>query len=119
MTNRKTVGQQIVAALGEAVAFERGELSAPVHRVRVTARRATIAPAPSYTRERIANLREQLRLSQPVFAMALNVSADTVKAWEQGKRAPDGAAARLLQMAEEHPQWILDSLREDQPSDAE
>ena len=42
--------------------------------------------------------------------MALNVSAETVRAWEQGKREPDGAALRLLQITEQHPEWIMETV---------
>ena len=108
MTNRKpSIGAQILEGLREAIAFERGEVQAAVHRVPVTARDAAAAPAPGYTGERIAELRGRLRLSQVVFAQALNVSPETVRAWEQSKRAPEGAALRLLQITEEHPQVVL------------
>jgi putative transcriptional regulator len=108
---RKSIGTQIVDGLNEAVAFERGELPATTRRVAVTARIADVAPAPLYTRDRIVRLRQRLRLSQPVFAMALNVSPETVRAWEQGKRVPDGAALRLLQLTEDHPGWVLESVQ--------
>jgi putative transcriptional regulator len=109
---RRRLGAQIIDGLNEAVAYERGELQATTRRVALTARVAEVAPAPAYSRDRIASLRERLRLSQPVFAMALNVSPETVRAWEQGKRAPDGAALRLLQLTEEHPSWVLDAVQE-------
>jgi len=105
----KSLGQHLIDALDEAIAFERGELEIPASRVRrvaVTAREAEGVPAPRYAGSRIAALRGRLGLSQPVFAQALNVSAETVRAWEQGKRTPDGAALRLLQLAEEHPAWL-------------
>jgi putative transcriptional regulator len=76
----------------------------------ITARVAEASPAPTYTSARIARIRDGLRLSQAVFAMALNVSAETVRAWEQGKREPDGAALRLLQIAEQHPEWIMETV---------
>ena len=76
----------------------------------LTARVAEASPAPTYTSARIARIRGALRLSQAVFAMALNVSAETVRAWEQGKREPDGAALRLLQIAEQHPEWIMETV---------
>jgi putative transcriptional regulator len=79
-------------------------------RATLTARVAEASPAPTYTSARIARIRNGLRLSQPVFAMALNVSAETVRAWEQGKREPDGAALRLLQIAEQHPEWIMETV---------
>lgn len=74
---------------------------------RLTAREANIQPVPAYAREEIAGLRKQLNLSQPVFAQALNVSPETVRAWEQGKRSPDGAALRLLEVAQRHPEMLL------------
>jgi putative transcriptional regulator len=73
----------------------------------VTAREANIQPVPAYAREQVARLRKQLNLSQPVFAQALNVSPETVRAWEQGKRSPDGAALRLLEVAQRHPEMLL------------
>jgi putative transcriptional regulator len=110
-TKKKSIGQQIAEGLNQAIAVERGELAAKTTRVALTARSAAVSPAPAYSRESIATLRERLRLSQPVFAMALNVSPDTVRAWEQGKRAPDGAALRLLQLTDKHPSWVLDAVR--------
>jgi putative transcriptional regulator len=46
-----------------------------------------------------------------VFAAALNVSPDTIRAWEQGKREPDGATRRLLEVAEEYPEVFLGKLQ--------
>ena len=112
-TAASAVETQIIAGLKEAVAFERGELTGvKVRNVARTARTATASPAPSITAKQIAKLREQLHLSQPVFARALNVSADTVRAWEQRKRVPDGAAVRLLDIAKRHPNIILEMIRE-------
>ena len=111
--NRKatSIGDRILDGLEEAVAFEYGKLPGTrVDRVTLTARVAEAPPAPTYTSARIARIRSQLRLSQAVFAMALNVSPETVRAWEQGKREPDGAALRLLQIAEQHPEWILETV---------
>jgi putative transcriptional regulator len=103
-----TFGEQLIQGLTEAVAFERGELSGlRVTKRAVTARMATATPAPDYAPERVKRLRKTVKLSQPVFAQALNVDADTVRAWEQGRRTPNGAALRLLQLTEQHPEWIL------------
>ena len=111
--NRKatSIGDRALDGLEEAVAFEYGKLPGTrVDRVTLTARVAEAPQAPTYTSARIARIRSRLRLSQVVFAMALNVSAETVRAWEQGKREPDGAALRLLQIAEQHPEWILETV---------
>lgn len=112
MTTRRSIGRQIIEGLHEAIAYERGELhGASVRRVAVTARTATVEPAPRYRGGRIAKLRDRLGLSQPVFAQVLNVSPETVRSWEQGKRSPEGAALRLLQVAERHPEVILENVR--------
>jgi putative transcriptional regulator len=52
-----------------------------------------------------------MELSQPVFAAALNVSPETIRAWEQGKREPEGATLRLLEVAEQHPDVFLKKVR--------
>jgi len=72
-----------------------------------TARRSVVEPPPVYDGVRIRTLRQRLRVSQPLFAAALNVSAATVKSWEQGRRTPDGASLRLLELAEKHPQIVV------------
>lgn len=106
----KSIGEQVIEGLEEAVAYERGKLSGVRTKV-VTARTVHAAPPPRYTSRKIAKLRKNLSLSQPVFAMALNVSPATVRAWEQGQREPDGATTRLLQIFEKQPRLVLDSIR--------
>jgi putative transcriptional regulator len=106
-----SVAEEIIAGLEEALAYERGDLAdVKVTRATLASHSAEISPAPVYQANRIATLRERLRLSQPVFAAALNVSAETVKKWEQGTREPEGAALRLLELAEAHPEWIIDRI---------
>lgn len=46
-------------------------------------------------------------LSQAAFAKLLGVSVRTLQEWEQGRRAPSGAAATLLRIAERHPDALL------------
>jgi len=109
--SKKSLGAEIIEGLQQAVAHQRGELAdTRVRRVSLTARTASASPADQFDGGRVAAVRQRLKMSQPVFAQALNVSADTVKAWEQGKRAPEGAALRLLEVAEEHPTWVLDKV---------
>jgi DNA-binding transcriptional regulator YiaG len=97
--------------LDEAVAFTRGDRrGARVTTVPVTARAATARRAPRFTATRVKRLREGLRLSQPVFAASLNVSPETVKGWEQGKKRPGGPAARLLEFAERYPELLTEAL---------
>jgi putative transcriptional regulator len=107
---RSRVEAGIIRGLEEALGFERGDAS--VGRIkRVTMRIATAAPAPSFSANDVAQLRQRVGVSQPVFAHALNVNPETVKAWEQGKNTPGGPAARLLELASEHPEWLLKKVR--------
>lgn len=55
---------------------------------------------PAYTTETIKRLRENLHVSQAVFAAYMNASVSTVQKWENGKKKPSGAAARLLSVIE-------------------
>lgn len=105
-----TFGQQLIESAREAVQIERGEREA-ARITRYTAAEAEVEPPPQYLSERIREIREEMGLSQPVFAAALNVSTETVRAWEQGKREPHGATLRLLEVAEEHPDILLKNVQ--------
>ena len=48
----------------------------------------------------IASIRERTGLSQSRFAQLLGVSVRTLQEWEQGRRAPSGAARTLLLIAQ-------------------
>lgn len=56
----------------------------------------------------IAEIREKTGLSQSRFATLLGVSVRTLQDWEQGRRAPSGAARTLLAIAYRNPQALLD-----------
>ncbi|WII91597.1 helix-turn-helix domain-containing protein [Kingella negevensis] len=56
------------------------------------------------TPEEIRSIRENLHLSQAVFAQKLRTSVRTYQGWEQGKTRPNPQAALLLKMVEQSPQ---------------
>ncbi len=87
------MAEGLLKGLRQAAEMEKGET--PV-RERV---RTLSHPAPKWSKREIKNLRTEIfHMSQPVFASLLNVKPATVRAWEQGQRVPDGAAARLLEI---------------------
>lgn len=97
-------GDLLTAALEEAVEIKEGRAKpARVSRVRISAARAEVERPPNYTPARIRKVRRALLLSQAVFADVLNVSSNTVAAWEQGQRQPRGPTLRLLELAEHDP----------------
>ena len=91
-------------AMEAALAFERGERrNLKVTRIKALGRPKGMSP------KDIARIRERLNCSQAVFAMMLNISPKTVQAWEQGSREPGDAALKLLTIAKNHPEVLLDT----------
>lgn len=107
---KTTFGSRLLESAREAVRIERGEAE-PARVTRYTAAGSEVQPPPRYVSGRIREIRAHMALSQPVFAAALNVSPETVRAWEQGKREPDGPTLRLLEVAEHHPEVLLTKVR--------
>ena len=83
----RNIGQEILDGLRE---LKRGEHG-----------RVTTLPS-------VGAIRERTGLSQPDFARLLGVSVRTLQEWEQGRRAPTGAARTLLHIAAKNPKALLD-----------
>jgi len=56
----------------------------------------------------VAGIRAKTGLSQGQFAQLMGVSVRTLQDWEQGRRAPSGAARTLLLVASRNPNALLD-----------
>lgn len=56
----------------------------------------------------VSSVRERTGLSQARFAQLLGVSVRTLQEWEQGRRAPSGAARTLLLIAQKNPRALLE-----------
>ncbi len=109
----RDIGAEIIAGLQEAIAFEAGaDVDAIFKAAPISARHATVAPAPEFSAAEIAALRKEMGLSQTLFAQILNVSPETEKAWEQGKFLPGGSVRRLLQIASRRPAVLLEGIIE-------
>ena len=52
-------------------------------------------------------VRRRLGFSQAEFASKIDVSLDTIRNWEQGKRCPTGAAKALLKILDKAPEAAL------------
>lgn len=55
----------------------------------------------------IKKLREQHRVSQPIFARYLNTTESTVQKWEAGAKRPSGMALKLLSVVQKHGLEVL------------
>lgn len=84
---KRSVGQEILEGIRQ---LKRGE-------------HGRVVKVPSVT-----HIRQKTGLSQPRFAALLGVSVRTLQEWEQGRRAPSGAARTLLLIAERNPRALLD-----------
>jgi len=52
-------------------------------------------------------IRDKYNLTQNEFAALLNISVNTLRNWEQGRRVPDGPAKVLLNIANTHPEVLI------------
>jgi putative transcriptional regulator len=59
----------------------------------------------------IKRLRASYKLSQEKFAALFGISVGTLRNWEQGRRAPEGPARVLLQVAAKHPRAVWNVVR--------
>jgi putative transcriptional regulator len=87
MSNKRDIGSEILDGIRELKAGKSG--------------RVVNVPA-------VAEIREKTGLSQSRFATLLGVSVRTLQDWEQGRRAPSGAARTLLLVADKNPKALLE-----------
>src|SRR3989304_3916876 len=59
----------------------------------------------------VKKIRSNYKLSQNEFAALMGISVSTLRNWEQGRRAPEGSARVLLQVAAKHPEVIWDVVK--------
>lgn len=101
------LGQALLKGLKEAVAYESGKIDLRTKTVEMPD-----AP-PIFTKAQVKTVRERiLKVSQPVFAKYLGVSAGAVKSWELGTNTPQGSSARLIQMAQRDPEKFTEMMSE-------
>jgi putative transcriptional regulator len=59
-----------------------------------------LAKPPKMSPENIKRIREQVHVSQPIFARYLNTRESTVQKWDAGTKRPSGMALKLLAVVE-------------------
>ncbi len=53
------------------------------------------------------DIRSKFKLTQNEFSQLLNISVNTLRNWEQGRRTPQGTARVLLNVANTHPEALM------------
>lgn len=66
----------------------------------------------------VRDLRRRAQLTQMEFAARLGVPVETIRNWEQGKRAPRGPARALLAVIAHSPETVFAALSPEEPSPA-
>ncbi len=103
-----SVFEQVKIGLEQALAHGRGEL---------TLKTTTLPlPPPPASRAKVIALRKKLKMSQSVFAAALNVSTKLVQSWEQGLRRPDRGELRLIEILIKEPEVVSNLILADEPA---
>ena len=83
--------EKIMAGLKEIQAYQEGKLE-------LRSTKITIEAVTHWDAGRTRSLREDLNMSQSLFAIVLGVSKKTIEAWESGKNIPSGSASRLMEV---------------------
>lgn len=84
--------EKIKKGLEDAIEFEKGNYKL------AKTRKLKIEPIPVYSAEDVKQIRNNLNMSQSIFAVILGVSKKTIEAWEAGTNTPNGSAKRMLQI---------------------
>lgn len=82
--------------LEEAIAYNEGK-------IKVRTKTMSISPVPDFEATEIKNIRNELGMTQVLFAGFMGVSTKTVEAWEAGRNMPGGPARRILSMLKADP----------------
>ncbi len=64
-----------------------------------------VLPPPPFGPEDVRRTRQELGVSQPVFADFLGTSTSTIRSWEQGQKSPSTMARRLLSLIADDPTY--------------
>jgi putative transcriptional regulator len=103
-----SVFEQVKTGLEQVLAHGRGELN-----LKTT---ALPLPPPPASRAMVIALRKKLKMSQSVFAAALNVSTKLVQSWEQGVRKPDRGELRLIELLIKQPDLVSGLILANKPA---
>jgi DNA-binding XRE family transcriptional regulator len=94
----KQIGAEFIAGMEELIAtLDAGgvDLMMKKHGIPPPPAMVMLGP-PAVGPKEVKAAREALGVSQPVFALVLGTTVQAVRAWEQGKKSPTGAARRLI-----------------------
>lgn len=86
----------IMQGLEEAIEYNEKKIKARTNTI-------SIEPVPDFEAAEIKRIRNDLGMTQLLFAGFMGVSTKTVEAWESGRNRPEGPARRILSMLKADP----------------
>ena len=95
-----SLAQGLSLGLNQVIDFKNGNTSKAKSRV------VKVREVEKIDRIEVKEIRNQLGLTQKLFAKVLGVSVKTVEAWESGNNHPNGSASRLLEIFKNKPYLI-------------
>ncbi|HAK33425.1 MAG TPA: transcriptional regulator [Pantoea sp.] len=95
----RDIFSELMAGMQELKDHQEGKITLKSYKVEKRAP-ATIAP------EELRRVRENLNLSQAVFAHYLHTGETTYQNWEQGRAKPNAQAVLLIRMVQQNPDTL-------------
>ena len=99
MKHKRTLFQELKKGIKEIEAHRVGKIT-----LRTYAHKAK--PCPKINADFIRDTREQLNMSQAVFALKLHIARKTLEKWEQGLSKPNDQASILISMVKKYPDML-------------
>jgi putative transcriptional regulator len=96
---KRTLIDELMDGVAAMAAHREGKLTLRTHRL-------DVRPLPRVTAALVRNTREQLNMSQRVFARKLRVNPRTLERWEQGRSRPNDQAAALILLVRRFPDTV-------------
>lgn len=75
-----------------------------------------IEEPPQYSKNKIRKIRNDLGVSQSIFAKIFGESVSAIQHWEQGRRNMSKSARRILNMIERDSKAVIDLITKDEAS---
>ena len=96
---KRDVFAELMEGLDALAADRQGKITLRSHKVQLEA-------LPEVTADELIQIREQLKMSRPVFAMYLRTNPRTLENWEQGRARPNAQATTLIRLVQRYPETV-------------
>ncbi|MGY0560269.1 helix-turn-helix domain-containing protein [Luteimonas sp. A277] len=96
---KRDVFSELIEGFDALAAEREGKITLRSHKVQLEELREVTA-------DELIRIREQLKMSRPVFAMYLRTNPRTLENWEQGRAKPNAQATTLIRLVQKYPETV-------------